>query len=35
MGTLSIGDEVEGHGRGRGRGRSWLSEITIERDSGG
>ena len=33
MGTLSIGDEVRGHGRGRGR--SWLSEITIERDSGG
>ena len=24
-----------GHGRGRGRGRSWLSEVTIERDSGG
>ena len=24
-----------GCGRGRGRGRSWLSEVTIERDSGG
>ena len=25
----------QGRGHGRGRGRSWLSEVTIERDSGG
>ena len=35
MVTLSIEDEVKVVVEEEGRGRSWLSEITIERDSGG
>ena len=35
---LQYGDPFyrgQGRGRGRGKGRSWLSEVTMKRDSGG